>query len=421
MSLCVAGGTHRARRPAALLAILAALLAAGAWLVLRADDPKPLAGAPAVRPAAEFVDSIGVNVHVTYYDTAYARFDEWLARLRELGTRHVRDGLVFGGPQYEERIRRLAAAGQRMSLIVDEEQGTPAASVDLAAGPLREAVETLEGPNEPDDPSKAWEPVLRRFLPDLRRAVDSRFGDSVPLLGPSFVQASSRATMEDMADQWDYENIHPYPGGGPPVPPDRGSGGERPVMATETGYHNAVQATEGQPPVSEEVAGQYVPRLYAEYFESGVTRSFLYELIDEKPDPGLTAAEQHFGLLRNDLTPKPAFHALRNLLTRVSLSPGEGPSRDVETPGADSSLGRLLLERKDGSRILLLWRRVPLWDTERRTPLRQPPSPVGLRFSGEAEDIEVAYPSRSATPVGRPDSSELEVMVGGDVVAVSFR
>lgn len=408
------------RRLAALL--IGVLVAAGGWLLLREEDPPALSGAPPVKPAAEFIDSVGVNVHVTYYDTAYARFDEWLARLGELGTHHVRDGLVLGAPEYEHRMRALAAAGQRASLIVDEEQGTPAESVALAAGPIRGVVETLEGPNEPDlDSSVAWEPVLRRFMPDLRRAVDEELGDSVPLLGPSFTQASSRAAVEDMADLWDYENIHPYPGGGPPVPPDRGAGGDRPVMATETGYHNAIRAEEGQPPVSEDVAGAYVPRLYAESYASGVRRTFLYELIDEMPDSDLEEAEQHFGLLRNDLTPKPAFEALRNLLTTVSSGPGDGPSRDVETPGADAGLGRLLLERSDGSRVLLLWRRLSLWDTEGRRPIEQEAAPAHLRFAGKARDIEVSYPSRSADPIERPDSSRLEVMVGGDVAAVSFR
>jgi hypothetical protein len=224
-----------------------------------------------------------------------------------------------------------------------------------------------------------------------------------------------------MADLWDYENIHPYPGGGPPVPPDRGAGGDRPVMATETGYHNAMRAEEGQPPVPEGVAAAYVPRLYAENFASGVTRSFLYELIDEKPDSALGDAEQHFGLLRNDLTPKPAFEALKNLLATVSASPGEGSSREVGTPGAEAGLGRLLLERADGSRVLLLWRRLALWDPERRRPIAQDAQRVTVDFADRARDIQVSYPSRAATPVNHPESSGLEVLVGGDVVAVSFR
>jgi len=407
---------------AALVVGVLVLAAVGGWLLLRDTDPPPLSGSPAAKPAAAFVDSVGVNVHVTYYDTAYARFDEWLARLRELGVRHVRDGLVFGAPPYAQRMRRLAAAGLRVSLIVDEEQGTPAESVALAAGPIRPAVETLEGPNEPDiDPGVDWEPVLRRFMPDLRRAVDAEFGNAVPLLAPSFTQASSREAVDDMAGLWDYENIHPYPGGGPPEPPDRGPGGSRRVMATETGYHNAMRATEGQPAVSEGVAGAYVPRLYAENFASGVSRTFIYELIDEKPDTALTNAEQHFGLLRNDLTPKPAFRALKNLLATISASPGEGPSRGVDVRNTDAALARLLLERNDGSRVLLLWRRLPLWDTERRRSIEQDVEPVELRFADTAQDIELSYPSRSAKRTARPDADRVRVLVGGDVAAVSFR
>ena len=85
----------------------------------------------------------------------------------------------------------------------------------------------------------------------------------------------------------------------------------RGAVFTEAGYHNALSSTTGQPPASEEAAAVYMPRLLATAFGAGVERTFIYELVDEKPDPGLIDAEQHFGLLRNDLSPKPAFTASR--------------------------------------------------------------------------------------------------------------
>ena len=45
-------------------------------------------------PARAFGDSIGVNTHIGWYDTAgYGDFDPIESRLRELGVRYVRDGL----------------------------------------------------------------------------------------------------------------------------------------------------------------------------------------------------------------------------------------------------------------------------------------------------------------------------------------
>ena len=46
-----------------------------------------------------------------------------------------------------------------------------------------------------------------------------------------------------------------------------------------------------------------------EHFRAGIPRTYAYELIDEKPDAALTDPEQHFGLLRNDFSEKPAFTA----------------------------------------------------------------------------------------------------------------
>lgn len=405
--------------------ILAAALVVGAVAAVTlfsADDPEKLADAPAAKSASEFVDSVGVNVHLNYYDTSYAEYEKWSKLLEELGIRHIRDGLVLGDEVYVERLRRLGSAGVRASLIVSEDRGPADASVALAAGALRGTVATLEGPNEPDlnDPD-GWESSMRRFVPELRRAVDERLGDRVPLLAPSFVDPEARGKVADLDEMWDVENIHPYPGGYEPTPPESATG-DGPVMATETGYHNALEAPgKQQPAVPEEIAGDYVPRLYAEYFAGGIERSFLYELIDEKPETALRDAEQHFGLLRQDLSRKPAFDAVAKLMRTVANSPGEGPSRDVKTEGGGSDLQRLLLEREDGSRVLLLWRRAPLWDPERRKEIEQEAAVVGLRFSGEARDIAVNYPSRDGEPDQRPSASRTDVVVGGDLVVVSYR
>ena len=63
--------------------------------------------------------------------------------------------------------------------------------------------------------------------------------------------------------------------------------GGKPLCATETGYHTAVNSTENvQPGVSEAAQAKYVPRLFMEYFNAGVRQTFNYELLDEWPDPG---------------------------------------------------------------------------------------------------------------------------------------
>ncbi len=117
--------------------------------------------------------------------------------------------------------------------------------------------------------------------------------------------------------------MHSYAGGNQPdqdldtkwIPNTKKVSGDRPIVATETGWHNAVNdANASQKGVSEEVSSKYIPRLFLEYFKRGVTRTFLYELMDERAKSDM---ENNFGLIRADGTPKPAFYALKNLTSQT--------------------------------------------------------------------------------------------------------
>ena len=66
--------------------------------------------------------------------------------------------------------------------------------------------------------------------------------------------------------------------------------------------------------MSEAAHAKYMPRLFCEYFRKGIARAYSYEFIDEFEDKALTNREAHFGLLRRDGTPKPAYTAVKNLI-----------------------------------------------------------------------------------------------------------
>ena len=104
--------------------------------------------------------------------------------------------------------------------------------------------------------------------------------------------------------------------------PGRAAPGTRGLVFTETGYHNALRDRSDQPPVSEEAAAVYFPRLLLAAYALGARRTFVYELLDEKPEPALADLQQHFGLLRNDFSPKPAFTAIKTLIGAVRARPG---------------------------------------------------------------------------------------------------
>jgi hypothetical protein len=225
-------------------------------------------------------------------------------------------------------------------------------------------------------------------------------------------------------------NLHPYPGGLPPEEPISQQLGVvrhlvpgRPVVITETGYHNALAETGGQPPVSDAAAAVYLPRVLLWTFRSGVRRTFIYELVDEKPDPALLDPEQHFGLLRNDLSPKPAFSAVRNLIEAIRRSPGPSSHAPPPTVRSDAHVDRVDLVRADGSRLVTLWRPVSVWDRVRRRALHPGESGVTVGWPAPVHDVTVTRPSLSSEPVAQPTSAarRLRVELGGDVVLVSYR
>lgn len=389
----------------------------------------------------EFVDSIGVNVHMSYNDTAYGDHAAVRTALRDLGVRHVRDGVVIGREDQYEALSKLAADGIKANLILGDPRGR------FGTGTLEEQISTLkfdlpdvaasvEGPNEYDssgDPD--WPATLRGYQirlhaeleadPDLAR---------LPVVGPSLIDMPAWNRVRDLSFAMDFGNIHPYPGGEPPAAgPLRhqlnlaraGSGG-RPVMATETGYHNATRAEGGrqQPGVSESAAAVYLPALLLEHFRVGIARTFLYELVDEQPEPRLADSEQHFGLVRNDFTRKPAFGALQNMI-RLLDDPGpafEPGSLEVKID-AGAPVGDLLLQKRDGRFYLALWRSAtPAWSKAARRDIRPAPVAVSVRFGADVERVRAYSPVRSREPIDSWDGPDrLDLQLGAEPIVLEIR
>jgi hypothetical protein len=424
----------RAPRLALAAGVLLAVLVLAGVLVLMSRGPEDAAPPPLrgrTLSAEGFVDSIAVGVHFHYTDTAYGRAREVVQRLRELGVRHVRDGMPTPGGPLAAGLQAARAAGVSATLVTPEVTVDPDVAVADALrilGP--DHIDAFEAPNELDNSGDpGWLASLRSYMPRLASAV-RRQAPGVPVLGPSLVHEASRWMLPPRLPG--LANLHPYPGGEPPEGPLgaalrglRTAARRRGVVFTETGYHNALRATTGQPPTSEEAAAVYLPRLLLAAYGAGVRRTVVYELLDEKPNPDLSDPEQHFGLLRNDLSPKPAFQAIRALIEAVSATPGPShgdPPRWRLRIGASGAVQRLTLARRDGSGLVALWRPVSVWDRHARRPVEPGALRVELLADGEARDVAVWRPSVSPRPVLRRTAARrLTLELAGDAVLVSFR
>ena len=304
---------------------------------LAALFPTALSQSLPARQADAFVDSVGVNVHLHYYDTAYADFEgKVLPSLRDLGVRHIRDGVCpVEDTTKPGRLRTLfTELGVRATLTVDprcESVTEASAHVQTVLG--TGLLAALEGPNEYDlsgDP--AWADVLRAYQKDLYRTFKGVPATAtVPVIGPSVTSEGAAETLGDVTRDADIVNLHSYYGFRPPETQGWGEGGygslswqleataqplgavemtetgtagtgaagvyAPPVIVTETGYHNVYQNTDrlGLP---EEVTAAYLPRLLLNHFDGGVTRTFIYELLDEWDEP--KNSEANYGLVRFD-------------------------------------------------------------------------------------------------------------------------
>ena len=316
----------------------------------------------------------------------------------------------------------MQSDGIRSTLVIGDPDGRfGSGTVDEQLAALEDElggdVGAIESPNEYDSTGPDFASKLRDYQRQLASGVERRpeLRDR-PIVGPSFINQSSYEELGRL-EGIDFGNMHPYPGGEPPEEglPDnlalaREVSGDQPVYATETGYHNAVNAKgEGvQPGVSEQEAAIYLPRLYLEYFKEGVARTFAYELLDQKPDERRGNAEMNFGLLRSDFEEKPAFRAMQNLIALLDdRGKSDGGDRLNYSLVNDEGVHTLLLRKSNGRFYLAVWRADASAETRPRS--------VEVSFGDSMRRIAAYRPSRSPDAVyERRGASTVRADLGAD-------
>jgi hypothetical protein len=391
--------------------------------------------------ADDFVNSIGINTHLGYFDTPYGTDYATVVRpkLLGLGVRHVRDaGVVLDDDRWMgslyDRMKDLASRGIKFTLIMrPREGGADYSSLDhlnRLLGFAAPVIEGFEGLNEHDLAGRpGWAAEVRAFQKALfiRVKGDSRTA-ALPVLGPSMGNPYHAALVGDLSAWMDFGVVHPYSGGKSPLA-NLGDhvtrlgavNRDRPLVATETGYQTATLSTSDHPPVTERAMARYVPRIFLEFFTSGVSRTFLYELLDQGSD--LTEQEKNFGLIRRDGSEKPAYVALKNLIS-VLADPGPafvpGQLRYF-VMGDTSGVRRLLLTKRDGRFYLVLWLDASSYDLASKADILVKDKPLTLRLSPAAREVRVIAPLVSASPLRQVQKvTSLQVFVSDSPVVIEI-
>ena len=416
-------------------------------------DPTPPPPAPTPDPeegfekhqassAYSFLDSVGINIHLHYTDTVYKKFDSLVKpKLLKLGVKHVRDGIYTykdanRNTFYYKRMRELGAEGIQATLISnfgEHAESTDYSKIDDVYGWLDGKVAAFEGVNEPDlTGRKDWVEKTRAAQKSLYEAVKgSAKTRSVKVIGPSVVWEAKR--LGDMSKYLDYGNAHPYTGGRMPAWKAYGSSQAKvisnaartspgkPVMATETGYHNALNTKDTHPPTSERAAAAYLPRLLLSHYKMGIPRTFLYELLDLRADSSLGKRDMHFGLVRNDGSEKPAFAAVKNLLELLGEDAKHNPGKLAYTLSGSKDMHSLLFQKEDGSFQLALWRGVSSYDTKARKDTTVEAKEVRLELPRSTELSVHNFQADGSVKTRELSSKNLDVNLSEHVVVVEIR
>jgi hypothetical protein len=319
------------------------------------------------RSADSFIDSIGVAVHLRYLDTSYGRYTDVVEpRLRELGIRHIRDG--GNNQEMFNRLNRLALFGIKSTLVMDLRDNINPQNVTSIVKKVLPSVIAIEGPNEWDVNNvpyngKTYPQNVREYHTGIFNAMkQDPVTRNIPVLGPSIAIPENGVQVGSLESAMDFGNMHSYAGGNPPgqdldtrwIPLTQRITGSRPIIVTETGYHNAVNdANASQRGVSEAVVAKYIPRNYLDYFRRGIRRTFIYELMDER---AIDSQENRFGLVRFDGSRKPAFNALRNLIAVLKdTGSGQLGTLSYSLSGETQDVQRVLLQKVNRDYFLVLW------------------------------------------------------------------
>jgi hypothetical protein len=367
--------------------------------------------------AYDFVNSIGVNTHLNYFDWQYGNFQFVKKELQAIGIRHLRDGIHFQNSDYNNllygRWGELGTVGIRFDAVVDPRSNLGPMKPELleeANTSSHHSIEAFEGPNELDISRMSnWIATDRDYAKALFNSV-SALADRTrfQVIAPSLAFAQRGSELGSLTDYIDAGNLHPYPAGKMPsqifpaqTELEKKVSGTKNIVITESGYHNALNDHTDQPAVSELASSRYIPRLFLENFSRGIERTYLYELLDGPPDTGLTNNQFHWGLIRSNGSEKPAFAAMKRLIEELNdgTEPAHLDSLTWSIDSKNAQIHHLLLEKSSGEFDLVLWQETTSYDVTRQADIPVSPVQTTLALANPARKIIVYEPSVQSEPL----------------------
>ncbi len=394
----------------------------------------------ALYSAAAFADSVGVNTHLSSepYAKRFGLVRDLLAAAR---IRYVRDELRPSNDL--SRWRELFIRHKiRSHLLVSPATNTVQQMLDYVDALGAEKISAIEGQNEGDsDWFKAqeaahgdWGVAVTAYQQEVFQALRSRHpAAALPVLSPTVLdwKPGDVEAIRGAAEFCDMVAIHSYAQHGEEPETEAPYAGlswylrnmrdafkpGAPAMVTETGYNTLFHP--GSASVSETAAAIYIPRLLLSNFAAGVRRTFLYELLDGGDSPA--EPEQHWGLVRHDGTPKPAYRALSALLAALSDEEDASPAAWTPTAALREAQPevRMLQFRKTDGLVIAIWRAVSCWEPAAARDISVAAEPLTIVLDSPVSQAAYTIPDEGSTWTEIPVSGNaITVHAGAKVVLV---
>ncbi len=375
-----------------------------------------------VNTSAKFLNSLGVNTHLHFGIAAYDNQQNVLNDVAYLGFTKVRDNLpALDGATLAPYVA-LAAHGITFDFVA------PQGTVDLVwvisqlkgfATQLPGTLAAIEGANE----ANIW-PVAFNGLTGtlaivaLQNALytavkaDGQLS-AIPVYNTTLGGAGQAeyAQLGDLSKSCDYGNAHVYPQGDQ-TPANYVASSiawqvlnspGKPTVITEGGYFTMPGIT-GWEGVNQDVQARYTLDYVLDAAAQGVPATYLYELLDQRPDPNNTDRELHFGLFNSDGTPKQAATALHNLTT-ILADPGNhaatGTGIAYTVSNMPASGHTMELVKASGASELIVWAEPNLWNQATGTAITAPVSSVVVNLGAVMQSVQVFDPLLGTAPIAQ--------------------
>jgi hypothetical protein len=403
--------------------------------------------------AFDFVQMIGVGVHIRYTDGAYANVRNVMDDIKFLGIKHVRDDLP-GTDNREslyarDMMKRMAFDGIKFNLCFPlrwKEFGA-INFLKILEMAVPGSVAFVEGYNEINNMNSpveyegksgvagaaAGQKAIYEAIksdPSLKHIPVIDMTGFVEMKEQNFAYGASLKGYADLMNNHAYAQNGQQPGGW--INPEKlghykALQDEMPRTITEFGYSSMPQSGWLLIGVDERTQAKGILNGLFDAARSSYDKIYFYELMDQKADPESKQLEHHFGLFTFDNRPKIVAHAIRNLTTILADAGGPaaggkaaGQPVPITVQAADSKepILTLGLKKSDGTQFAAIWRETPFWDRAAGQPLEAAPLPAKVSFAGGCKSTKLYDVLKSNEPVSTSAGDGFSMNVGDYVQLV---